>query len=337
MQPILTRRRAVLAGSGAALGLAAPAIVRAQGSLKKMSILISTAPADPAFHVYYYAQENGFYREQGLDFEMVPTNGDATAVRVLLSGGADIASVGALPTIQAVLAGTQLDIVSCFSPKLDYLMVTSAGVHDAKALSGQVVAVSQVGATSHLISQLLIRQGGGDPSQVNWLSVGASSARVQALVAKRVAGAPLNAIYAARAASFTQTNVIGDAARDLPELVYGWEIVTPRTLARDRAAIQGYVTATAKAARWAIDHPDEAAAISVKVLPDQPAADIATAIRAYAAKQFWGTSGALPRKNWDFTIDAMRDLGAIAGRPSEGIVIREFSDNAAKQLGPFRG
>lgn len=328
-------RRAMLAGAAT---LAAPSVLRAQGALQKLTLLISTLPADPAFHVFYFAQAKGFYRAQGVDLEMVPTNGDATAVRVLLSGAADIASVGVLPSLQAVIAGTHLDIISCYSPKLDYLLVAAADIHGAKQLDGRTVAVSQIGATSHLVAQLLIKQGGGDPSKVNWLSVGASSTRVQALIAKRVQAAPLNGVFAARAAAMAPTTIVGDAVRDLPNFLYAWEMVTPRTLAAKKPALQGFVTGTAQAARWAVQNPDEAAAISRTVLPDQPPAEIDAAIKAFAAKTFWGTDGALDPAKWDFTISAMRDLGVISASPRQAdLYFPEFSAAALKQLGPVPG
>ena len=335
---VFNRRQMVLGATVAGAAMAAPALVRAQGSLQKMSILISTVPADPAFHVYYFAQEQGFYRDVGIDMEMKPTAGDATAVRVLLSGGADLASVGALPTIQAINAGTRLNIVSCYSPKLDYLLVAESGTRGGKDLEGKAVAVSQVGATSHLVAQLLIKKAGGDVSKVNWLSVGASSARVQALIAKRVAAAPLNSIFAERAAQMMATSNIGDAAEDLTDLLYGWEIATPQTIARDKQAIQGFVTATARAARWAYANPDEAAAISRKVLPQQAPAEVTSAIKAFAAKRFWGTSGELSPEKWGYTLAAMRDLGAITESPRlAGIAVPEFAAETARQLGPYSG
>jgi len=335
-------RRAFLARASAGLALAAaPGVVRAQ-NLRKLTVLVSTTPADPAFHVFYFAQNKGFYRDGGLDIEVKPMNGDTTAVRVLLSGGADIASVGALPSIQAAVAGGQaaagrMKIISCFNPKLDYLLVAAAGIDKARQLEGKAVAVSQVGATSHMIAQLLIERGGGDISKVNWLSVGASSARVQALIAKRVDAAPLNSSFAQRAKALGQVTVVGDAIQDLQNFVYAWEIVSPQMLEKNRDALQAFVTATARAARWAVGNAREAAAISQGVVPDLPPQEVAAAIEHFARQQFWGTSGEVSPRTWDYTMSSMLKLKAIELAPGyQDLVVPEFAAATARQLGDFK-
>ena len=332
--PILTRRR-LAATLPFGLLAAAPRAVRAQ-ALEKLRLLISTAPPDPAFHVFYFAQEKGFYRAAGLDVAVVPTAGDTTAVRVLLSGGADLASVGALPSLQAVLAGGGLQVVSCFNPKLDYLLVTEQAIGTARELEGKAVAVSQVGATSQVVAQLLIKHGGGDPAKVRWLSVGASSARVQALLSGRVAGSPLNASFAARAQAEGQVKVMANAASDLPEFVYAWELAAPATIQKRPQAVQAFVTATAQAARWAVVNPVQAAAISQKLLPDLPASELSSGIANFATKQFWGVDGRVTQAAWDFTVSSMRELGALQSRPSFATtVVGTFGAAAAAKLGPF--
>ena len=72
------------------------------------------------------------------------------------------------------------------------------------------MAVSQVGAVSQMVPRLMVEGKGGDQSKVQWVSVGASAARLQSVIAKRVDGAPMNSVFAVRALKYDYLHVIGE-------------------------------------------------------------------------------------------------------------------------------
>jgi NitT/TauT family transport system substrate-binding protein len=308
----MDRRKFVagLAGAGAAT-LARPRATRAQGGLTKLSVLIGTAPPDPASLFFYYARENGFYREHGIDIDLRPIGAETLALRALIAGEGDVSWCGGISTLQAIAAGSRLKVLSAFTPKLDYLVVGNREISGLKGFEGRTMAVSQVGAVSQLVPQLMMEQTGADASKVQWVGVGASAARVQALIARRVDGAPLNSSFAARVLQYEYLHVVGDAARDLPDFLYTWEVVAADAVERKRAALTSFVIATAKGCRWAMANPDAAAAISKKVLPDLPPAELDAAAREFAKKRFFSTTGKLPRATWDFTVATLVKLGNI--------------------------
>ncbi len=112
---------------------------------------------------------------------------------------------------------------------------------------------------------------------------------MQALIAKRVDGAPLNSSFAARVLQYDYLHVVGDAAKDLPDFLYTWEVVAAEAAERKRAALKAFVIATAKGCRWAMANPDAAAAINKKILPDLPPAELEAAARDFAKKRFFST------------------------------------------------
>jgi ABC-type cobalamin/Fe3+-siderophores transport system ATPase subunit len=168
------------------------------------------------------------------------------------------------------------------------------------------------------------------------ISVGGSSSRVQALIAKRVEGAALNGAFAARAVKYDHLHILGDAAAELPNFIYTWEIVAESALQKKKPALQAFVTATARGARWVTNNPDAAAAISRKVTPDSPAEDIAIATQTMAKKQFFSPTGHLAPEAWAFTVETMVKNGDLPQPMAYGdAVLTEFVDNAAKALGPY--
>jgi ABC-type nitrate/sulfonate/bicarbonate transport system substrate-binding protein len=326
----MDRRKFLGTVAGAATAVAAPRLALGQAS--KMSVLLGTAPPDPACHYYYYAQEKGFYKEQGLDVEIKPIGAETMALRALLANDGDVAWCGGISTLQAVGAGSKLRVLSCFTPKLDYLVVGQKSIGSLKGFEGHSMAVSQVGAVSQLVPRLMIEGKGGDQSKVQWVSVGASAARLQSVIAKRVDGAPMNSVFAVRALKYDYLHVIGDALQDLPYFMYTWDVCSAEAAQKKRAQYVAFVAATAKGCRWAIDNPKEAGDISRKVLPDLPAGEAEYAAADFAKKKFWSPTGMLDHKVWDFTVDALIKLGNIKEKMKyDELVLADIVADAEKK------
>jgi NitT/TauT family transport system substrate-binding protein len=305
----MDRRKFLGTVAFAATAVAAPRLALGQAS--KMSVLLGTAPPDPACHYYYYAQAKGFYKEAGLDVEIKPIGAETMALRALLANEGDVAWCGGISTLQAVGAGSKLRVLSCFTPKLDYLVVGQKSIESLKGFEGHSMAVSQVGAVSQIVPRLMIEGKGADQSKVQWVSVGASAARLQSVIAKRIDGAPMNSVFAVRALKYDYLHVIGDALKDLPYFMYTWDVCSAEAAQKKRAQYVDFVAATAKGCRWAMDNQDEAGAISRKVLPDLPVGEAEYAAADFAKKRFWSPTGMLDPKVWDFTVDALIKLGNI--------------------------
>lgn len=337
-KPIRRRRFMTSAAALGAVAAGAPFVQRARAqALQKIIVLEGTSPPDPSCHYYFYAKENGFYRDAGLDVEIKTITAETVALRALVAGEGDVAFCGAVSALQAAAAGARLNCVSAFASHLDYLVVGNKDVADLKHFTDRPFGITQLGAVSQIVPKLMIAQAGGDADKVKWVSAGNSAARVEGLVARALDGAALNGSFAARATHYDYLKIMGNAAEALPDFVYTWEISTAHVVATKKAALQSFVTATAKGARWGMANPDKAVAIGLQLLPDLPPEELTAAIKSYAAKKFWSTDGLLPRRTWDFTTKTLIAAGSIKDAPSyDDFVVREFSENAAKALGPFR-
>lgn len=323
-----------LAATAAGLGVGIQGSARAQKSLGKLTVITATAPPDPMCHYFFYARELGYYKEAGLEVDIKPVNSDPTAVRAVVAGEGDIGWCGATSFLQATKAGSKIKIISCFSPKLDYLVVCNKKFPDLKSLSNSAIAVSQVGAVSQQVPKLMVELGGGDVSKVRWLSVGGSSSRVQALIAKRVDAAALNSPFAARAVKYDYLHVVGDAVKNLPDLIYSLDIASEKALQTKHDALQAFTIANAKAVRWAMANPDKAEALSRKILPNSPAEDIHIAAQSIANKKLLDPTGRLSHAAWDFTVNQSVKSGDIEKPvPYADAVVTEFVDAVEKTLG----
>ena len=171
--------------------------------------------------------------------------------------------------------------------------------------------MSQIGATSHVVSQLMIERAVGGRADVQWLSVGSGSARLQALNAKRVDGTILNSLQAVAALKNDSLHKLGDGLNQLPQFLYSWEIVTEAALKAKPDQLKAFVAATSRGVEWAMANPADAAKISQKLLPDIPPDDLLEVIKTYSANHYFDPVGALRRADWDYTVDALMKTGGL--------------------------
>lgn len=319
------------------LGVSLPLPPSAAVSTGKVVLALGTVPPDLTAHQFYYALENGFYKDEGIDVQINPVNGDLTAMRALAAGEADVAFTGIAAPLKAVEAGSRIRIISATVPQLDYLLIAQKDIPNVKSLEGRNLGISQPGAVSHQVPKLMIEAAGGDPAKVRFVSVGGSSARILALVAKKIDAAVINTSFAARTAKYDHLHVIGDAGRDLPDFIYALEVVLEKTLQQKRPALQAFVTGTLRGSRWAISNPERAIAISRKILPDVPKEEIVAGIDAFAGKQYWNVDGFLRKEAWEFTIAELVKSGELKRRMNYAdVVFTEFTTAAAAKLGTFK-
>jgi ABC-type nitrate/sulfonate/bicarbonate transport system substrate-binding protein len=298
---------------------------------------IGTAPPDLTLQTYWFAEAQGFYKQEGIDVQLTAYNGDATAMRALTAGEADIAALGLAIPLKAIEQGARVKVVFASAPKMDYLLIAQKGINSAKDLQGKNVGISGPGAVSYQVPLLMVKAAGGDPAKVNFVAVGGSAARTLALIGKKIDGAVLNTSFAHRTFKYDFLHSIGDAAKDLPNFIYVVEIAPERVIQQKRAALQAFVNGTLRGARWAMEHPDEAIKISQKLLPDVPHDEIAAGLHAFAKSGYYNADGLLRKEAWDFTVDELVKGGEVKQRLNySDYVMPEFSQAAVKKLGPWK-
>jgi len=117
---------------------------------------------------YLVAQKKGWMG--GLEVEDVHVTGDANAMRVLLSGNADIALVGMLNVLASIHAGASIRAIHSWQPIGDYSLVLATGKGTTIAdLAGKTFATSGPGALPDQLARLMMRKYGVDESTAKFV------------------------------------------------------------------------------------------------------------------------------------------------------------------------
>src|SRR5215218_2756867 len=144
---------------------------------------------------YLVAQKKGWM--DGLEVEDVHVTGDANAMRVLLSGNADIALVGTLNVLASIHAGASIRAIHSWQPIGDYSLVLATGKGNKLAdLAGKTFASSGPGGLPDQIPRLIMRKHGIDEASARFVQVGGHAARLQAVIGGRADATLVNTVTA---------------------------------------------------------------------------------------------------------------------------------------------
>lgn len=148
---------------------------------------VTFANADQMMVTYYWLylpQALGYWEEEGLDVEIIPTGGSVEALQQLAAGNADIAQMGAVNAIQAS-ANEDIPVVGIFSNgvfqnKLGVL--ADSPITDVSQFSGKSIGVYSLASNSMPFLRTYLRENGVDPdTDVNFIATGYGAPAVEAI------------------------------------------------------------------------------------------------------------------------------------------------------------
>ena len=136
------------------------------------------------------AHLKGFYRDEGLDVEVIFIRG-AVGMQALLGGSVDYTSASG-STIAAAVRGIPVKLVFTASAKPQFDMVAQKDIRSIADLKGKFVGISSRGGAVDLLTQLMVQKHGLVPNKdVTSLVIGGQEDTVLALRAGRIAAALL--------------------------------------------------------------------------------------------------------------------------------------------------
>jgi len=136
------------------------------------------------------AQLKGFWREEGLDVEVILIRG-AVGMQALLGGSVDYTSASG-STIAAAVRGLPVKLVFISSSKPQFELVSQPQIKSVQELKGKIVGISSRGGSNDLMMQMILQKNGLAPNKdVTTIIVGAQEETVIALRTGLIAAALL--------------------------------------------------------------------------------------------------------------------------------------------------
>jgi NitT/TauT family transport system substrate-binding protein len=318
----------------------APAAPAASGPLAKVRYGLPTTPPAITTVGVYFALDNGYFKDEGLDVEVTPYNGAVTAVRALLSRDAEIVMTGGDTAFLAQANGAPIKIISSPVSKGTDSVVADRSVESFKDLSGKQYAIANPGDTSHVTAKLLADRNGLNPESIDFVAIGGPADRARALLGGKVQASTMTILILQPildAIDKGDVKVLTTLAKEFPDLPLAYNI-TRDDLIKDQAGmLPKFLKAEIKGYRWAAQNPEQAASIAEKYIKEVPHDLMTRGFKGMVELGVYGLDGGLTADGIDRTQKLLVDLGALKRTvPAADVSTNQFVDQAIKDLGPAR-
>jgi NitT/TauT family transport system substrate-binding protein len=124
----------------------------------------------------------GYWKDQGLDVEIHPTQGTTASMQLLLAGKADISNGGTSSFYQAASKSPEIRVVSLQTQNVWQVAVPEGSpIKSIPELKGKTVGVQSFSSASYLFGRAAISASGLDVDKdIHWLAVGVGNQAAQA-------------------------------------------------------------------------------------------------------------------------------------------------------------
>ena len=211
------------------------------------------------------AQKLGLFEKYGVDVEYVEFSSAQQTFPALVAGQIDSlegSPGGIFPVVQQ---GQDIRIVGATMPGLAWAIYARKGINDLKDLEGKSMAISVSRALPDQAARAMLTEAGVDPESLTYVNAGGNPDRYKAVVAGTVDAASGPADYAPRAKA-DGLNVVAFSADIIPDFPRYMVMASGKALDERPEGMVRFLAAMSEGIQYALDHPDEAAALTAASL-----------------------------------------------------------------------
>jgi len=237
---------------------------------------ITVLRAPVFFEPLMIAEQQGYFKDEGLNVKIVPGGTAAQGVAELVSGKVDIAPTGGVSTIAAVAQGMPIKaFMGCQNatpaPVTSGILVKKdSPIHSYADLAGKTIALQGLKETTNLGTLMALEANGVDPDSVKFVQL--PLANLNDAVLKGQVDAAYNI------GSFYPTGIqMGLRTIGAPGNTYlkggpnAWYVASDKFLSSHKADIEKFIAAMTKATAYATAHPKAVQDMTIKYTEQDPA------------------------------------------------------------------
>ncbi|TAJ82062.1 ABC transporter substrate-binding protein [bacterium] len=130
---------------------------------------------------YFVARERGFFREEGLEAELILMKAIQT-IQALVAGGIDFGTATGTG-VSAAVNGADVRVVLALTDKPSFDMVAIPAIKSVQQLRGKKIGISAIGSLTEILARQILIANQVPPDQVTFLPLGTSDVTYVALKA----------------------------------------------------------------------------------------------------------------------------------------------------------
>lgn len=219
---------------------------------------------------YFVGLDKGFYTEAGFNIHISPATGSGFVISALEGRKADYGMAESTPVVQAVAKGAKARGFGVF------MDITTSGLASLRpyptpeSLVGKTIAASLTDS-ARVILPIIFNTKGIDPSSLKWQAADPGiyfSLLMEGKVDLFTASIDGDVPALMRVATPLGKNVYFSSFADWGYDVFGYFLVTTADkIANHPDEVKAFASATVKAVKYSIEHPEETAQIMVRYNP----------------------------------------------------------------------
>jgi len=252
--------------------------------------------------------------ERGIEVDFDFVDDADAALRTVVADAAD-GYIGSLPSAILAVANADapLKIVAVNQQASSYALLAQTSITSVEDLATAQIGINSLGSAGHTVVEVSLQEAGIDTADVEWVTIGGTSARVAALLSGQTDAGPAH--FAEAAAAVEQSDdlhILFNASEGLGAYLQSGLMLSDAWLASHPQTAQAVVDALIDAQRWAADNEDEFVELSVTQSPDLDDAARNDAYALYRDIGFFAVNGGLTQERVDHflgLIDRTGELG----------------------------
>ncbi|MGE5819415.1 MAG: ABC transporter substrate-binding protein, partial [Deltaproteobacteria bacterium] len=228
------------------VALAIPQSVYAQGSAQRVVITYSSRSI--ASIDLFIAQERGFFREEGLDPQLVQVRATAAIAAIVAGEVNALGSIGS--AIRAIPRGAPIKVLAVSLRRPVFWLVTRPEIKTIADIKGKVVGTTTLGGSQHTAGVRMLHRGGLNPDRdVTVVLGGDVPTQLQALVNGSIQVGILSPPTVIVARDKYKMNILAGAMDEFTSLQNGLA-VSEGSLRDQRELVKRILRARAKGNRY---------------------------------------------------------------------------------------
>ena len=135
----------------------------------QMKVRINWTAVTDAQSGVYVAQEEGIFKKNGLDVELIHIASSSRGIQSILAGEIGFSYMDGLNTVQANLKGAGLALVAASTNRLVFSLMSKPEIRTLSNLKGKKIGITRVGSSTHTASLYALNQAGLKPNDYQLL------------------------------------------------------------------------------------------------------------------------------------------------------------------------
>ena len=302
------------------LGLPLPPLGHAQAPLQKVVVTYSSRSI--ASIDLFIAQERGFFREEGLDAQLVQVRATA-AIAAIVSG--EVHALGSIGSaIRAIPRGAPIKVLAVSLRRPVFWLVTRPELKTFADLKGKVMGTTTLGGSQHTAGVRMLRRAGFNPDKDITVVLGGDvPTQLQALVNGSVQVGILSPPTVIVARDKYKMNILASAMEEFTSLQNGLGVLEKNV--KDPLA-KRILRARAKGNRYFHQNEKGTADVLAKYL----AVDLNTALETYRISRGAFTTDGIPSESE--VTEYLKEDAQILGLPAPVPPARVFDFTLQREV-----